>query len=62
MTIMTAPPTAANPSRNATPGRYAGVDTHRDTHHVAVVDDPLGFGRQGAALQPGDQPPQQGLS
>ena len=39
MTIMTAPPTAANPSRNATPGRYAGVDTHRDTHHVAVVDE-----------------------
>ena len=39
MTMMTAPPTAANPSRNAAPGRYAGVDTHRDTHHVAVVDE-----------------------
>ncbi|MFI7744890.1 IS110 family transposase [Kocuria rhizosphaericola] len=39
MTMMTAPPAAANPSGNTTPGRYAGVDTHRDTHHVAVVDE-----------------------
>ncbi|VEH42550.1 Transposase IS116/IS110/IS902 family [Kocuria rosea] len=39
MTMMTAPPAAANPSGNAVPGRYAGVDTHRDTHHVSVVDE-----------------------
>lgn len=39
MTMMTAPPAAANPSGNAAPGRYAGVDTHRDTHHVSVVHE-----------------------
>jgi transposase len=39
MTMMTAPPTAANPPEDAAPGRYAGVDTHKDTHHVAVVDE-----------------------
>ncbi|MFF0944857.1 hypothetical protein ACFYE2_11610 [Kocuria sp. CPCC 205300] len=41
MTMMTAPPPppAANPPEEAAPGRYAGVDTHKDTHHVAVVDE-----------------------
>lgn len=38
MAIMTAPPATANPI-SAPLARYAGVDTHKDTHHVAVVDE-----------------------
>ena len=37
MTMMTAPPAAANPCEHATLGRYAGVDTHRDTHQVEIA-------------------------
>ncbi len=38
MAIMTAPSAVANPVA-APLGLYAGVDTHKDTHHVAVVDE-----------------------
>lgn len=34
MTSMTAGPTPANPA----PSRVAGIDTHKNTHHVAVLD------------------------
>lgn len=37
MTMMTAPPAATNPS-SRDPELYAGIDTHKDTHHVAVID------------------------
>lgn len=38
MTTMTAPSSAARPAAAAL-GLYAGVDTHKDTHHVALVDE-----------------------
>ena len=37
MTSMTSPPASANPPER-TRLLFAGVDTHKDTHHVAIID------------------------
>ena len=37
MTSMTAPPDTANPSKTPV-AFFGGIDTHKSTHHVAIVD------------------------
>jgi transposase len=37
MTSMTAPPDTANPSKSPV-AFFGGIDTHKSTHHVAIVD------------------------